>query len=227
MLNLVDESEQQRHKTRYDEVWAEIRNLEGTEVSVKSGGISTNWTVIADSDVPEPDDDDVKDDKFFGLIDDSLCNDESIAKLFLHLWPGDLFDELDNLNLQLILLNNERKKKHQRPYKSVSKRELIVFIGILLASCSAPFRGRELWAPPKNVCISTSSFSRYMKPCRFKELKVLFPMLFWNREDQHSDPWWKFCKAVDFFNETRKKTMKKSFVKVLDESMSAMVQRTS
>jgi len=56
--------------------------------------------------------------------------------------------------------------------------------------------------------------------------KAVFPCLFWNKEDENDDPWWKFRNAIKKFNETRKEVLKVGKNLCLDESMSSLVPRT-
>ena len=162
-----------------------------------------------------------------GLLDESLSSDANVAKLFLRLWPGDLFSQLENLNLILVSINTARKKALQRPIKNVSMKELLLtFIGLVIAATSSPDLGLNLWKLPPKVINKTQLYSRYMKEYRFKEIKSVFPCLFWNKENENNDPWWKFRDAVKSFNQTRKEVMKVGTELCLDELMSAMIPGT-
>lgn len=221
MLN--QETESNRHATAYESAWNEIRSLRGEEVVITSDKIRTVWTVV---DTTVTRDDLLHEEQYAGLLDESLSSDTKIAELFLKLWPGDLFAQLEILNLSLVAINAARKKTLQRTIKNISRMELLTFIALIIAASSSPDRGHNLWKPPPKVMNQTISYSRFMKEYRFKEIKSVFPCLFWNKENENDDPWWKFRNAILQFNETRKKVLKVGNYFCLDESMSALVPRT-
>ena len=97
MLN--QESESDRHATAYESAWNEIRSLTGEEVVITSDKIRTVWTVV---DATDATDDLLQEEQYAGLLDESLSSDTKIAELFLKLWPGDLFAQLEILNLNLV-----------------------------------------------------------------------------------------------------------------------------
>ena len=106
------------------------------------------------------------------------------------------------------------------------KELLLTFIGLVIAATSSPDLGLNLWKLPPKVINKTQLYSRYMKEYRFKEIKSVSPCLFWNKENEIDDPWWKFRDAVKSFNLTRKEVIKVGTDLCLDESMSAMIPRT-
>ena len=222
-LEMLNQSESDRHTTAYESAWNEIKKLSGEEVVITSDRIRTVWTVV---DATDAHDEGLQEVSFAGLLDESLSSDANVAKLFLKLWPGDIYFQLENLNRILVYINTARKKALQRPIKSVSMKELLTFIGLVIAATSSPDRGYNLWKPPPKVINKTQSYGRYMKEYRFKEIKSVFPCLFWNKENENDDPWWKFRDAVKSFNLTRKEVIKVGTDLCLDESMSAMIPRT-
>ena len=226
MLKYLDTEETERHKNNYDKAWEEIHSLAGQEVTIKADGVTTVWTVV---DEVEPFDEDLSNsDRYCGLWDEDYSSDKKLIELFLNLWPGDIFKQLENLNLNLVEVNYNRKKSlKRRPIKDVTRNELITFIALVIAASSSPLRGTNLWNPPNNLFNKTIGYGKFMKEYRFKEIKTLFPMLFWNKEARSSDPWWKFRTAVDEFNRTRKEMINVSSCMVMDESMSSIIPRTT
>ena len=228
MLGFLDSAESDRHQNNFEKAWDEIRGLEGKEVTINSDRVTTVWTVVGEVDEDEDEDGDGNSERYAGLNDESYCSNGKLLQLFMDLWPGDLFEQLNNLNLHLVELNQYRKKTlRRRPIKDVTRKELVTFIALIIAASSSPLRGYNLWSPPSHVLNKTVSYGKFMKEYRFKEIKSVFPMLFWDKENKADDPWWKFRKAVDEFNETRKKMVNVSSYLVMDESMSSIVPRTT
>ena len=64
-------------------------------------------------------------------------------------------------------------------------------------------------------------FERYMKLYRFKEFRHFYPKIFEQPLEKDSDPWWQFASTVKEFNDIRNDMLQSSWIKVLDESMSA------
>ena len=228
MLQMLDESETNRHQTVLEKSWDAINKLEGEEVALTSKGKTVRWTVVSPSSVQGDPDMMLEDDKMdAGLLDDSLHSDSKIHELFLELWPGDLFKQLENLNMNLVHLNRFRKQNRQRIIKDVSKKEILTFIALIIAASSSSTRGFNLWSPPEGLINTNCSYNKYMKLWRFKEIKMCFSFLFWDKEHQKDDPWWKFRAAVSQFTKCRQTKMKASKFLVFDESMSALVPRTT
>ena len=97
----------------------------------------------------------------------------------------------------------------------------------MVAASSSPLRGYNLWSPPNNVMNKTVGYGKFMKEYRFKDIKYLIPILFWNKGKKTDGPWWKVRSAIDEFNKKRKNMVNVSSCLVLDEAMSAIVPRTT
>ena len=65
------------------------------------------------------------------------------------------------------------------------------------------------------------SYIEYMTQGRHKEKKHYMRYLFDDKSLQNDDPWWRISKLVPEFNNNRNKNVWSSFLKVLDELMSA------
>ena len=74
---------------------------------ITSDKICTVWTVV---DATDATDDLLQGKQYAGLIDESVSSDTKIAELFLKLWPGDLFAQLEIFNLNLVAINAVQKK---------------------------------------------------------------------------------------------------------------------
>ena len=64
-------------------------------------------------------------------------------------------------------------------------------------------------------------FNWCMKLCRFKELCYFFPKIVELPMEKDSDPWFAFSSAVKDFNDICNDLIQSSWIKVLDESISA------
>ena len=138
------------------------------------------------------------------MKEETYSSDSKLFELFLDLWPGDIFKQIESVNLNLVEVNSNRKKTlKRRPIKDVTRKELITCIDLMIAASSSPLCRYNLWSPPNNVMNKTVGYGKFMRECRFKDIKSLFPMIFWNKE-KADDPWWKFYSATDEFNKKEK-----------------------
>jgi len=62
---------------------------------------------------------------------------------------------------------------------------------------------------------------------RFKEFRRFLPTCWCNKEEEDTNPWYKFSAAVDTFNQIRKEKLIKADWSIIDESMSAWRPRTT
>jgi Transposase IS4 len=68
---------------------------------------------------------------------------------------------------------------------------------------------------------------KYMLEHRFKNIREFIPYLYADASGKENDPWWQFSKAVDDYNKNCSKTVLASFLKLMDESMSAYHPQTT
>ena len=70
-------------------------------------------------------------------------------------------------------------------------------------------------------------FGKYMKLWRFKELKLILPRAMEDETKKELDDWWRVRKMTDEYSHKVGKALLISSLVVLDESMSALVPRTT
>ena len=70
-------------------------------------------------------------------------------------------------------------------------------------------------------------FGKYMKEWRFKQLKLLLPKTMEDDTKKEVDNWWRMRKMMDKYTEKTKNVLYVSSLIVLDETMSALVPRTT
>ena len=80
---------------------------------------------------------------------------------------------------------------------------------------------------PKKSLAGKVDFGKYMKLWRFKELKLLLPRTMEDEAKKATDDWWRVRKYMDSFTDHVKDSMYISSLVCLDESMSALVPRTT
>ena len=161
----------------------------------------------------------------------SLKDSTIFAELFLKLMYKDWPSKLEKMNRCIDKQNQLQAKKH---IKRFERWDFIVGHALLIgASCfcqsgSMLFGGSqkesdELW----DTVVQKAKFDRYMKLYRFKEFRFFLPKMFEQPLEKDYDPWWAFSSAISDFNEIRNSHITSSWVKSLDESMSAWRPRTS
>ena len=214
------------HKDKYKETQSHIESLNGTKLKVGSGNEEIEWKVV-----PGVFEDDMAD----TIKAEKEAFEKSRLKfvddfpnkfdLLLKMWPGDFWDDLNNLNKYIEERNIERKKQLQRVYREVSKHEFITFHMLFILASQCAKLGTRLWNPsPNSSFVNKVDFSPYMKEWRFKEIRSLIPFVMKDDSVKTTDDWWMFSKRVKQFNYRRTK-IKRSSINVLDESMSAFVPR--
>lgn len=224
----------------------EKQTLIGDEVTVTSSlnGLSLTWKVIPD--IKEADV--ARDDEFQDVGIAGFDFNNTIVKggprnslqrinllaLMIHLWPGDWKEQLKVLNIR-IQVDNEVLRRHcshhhGRPKLTaeITENEFWVWWGLML---TARIMGRKgsLWDRLDSEGLRPRvDFSRHMSENRFEHIRKKMPFL-WasNNKKAQGDPWWQFLDAIDEFNKNRKRTVLSSFLKVLDESMSAWRPQTT
>ena len=244
-------NESMKHVSTYNEAWRQIREMEGKEVvskgSIKSGDGQVVWKVV----------DTVEEDVFREIraheielfntksvplfvnddIDLTLKCGDDYSDIFWRLWPASIDNDLNKLNEGISKDNVERKKKFQRPIRTVTKAEFIIFHALLIGASVHSEQGGCLWKEDflrgnnsknqkkQRVGLSDQvDFSKYMRFWRFKEIKPYIPIIM-EDETMKDDDWWKFKGQVEMLNEKRQSNITTSHILVFDESMSAFVPR--
>ena len=161
----------------------------------------------------------------------SLQESTIFAELFLKLMYKDWDAKLVKMNRYIEEQNTSTPK---RTIKKFERWDFIIGHALLIgASCycqsgsalfmSSKERNEDMW----DTVIQNARFDQYMKLYRFKEFRHFLPKIFELPLEKDHDPWWRFASAISDFNDIRKNNIISSWVKVLDETMSAWRPRTS
>lgn len=240
-------NESMRHMSTYHDAWRKIKELKGTEVVCNSASRNVDgqvvWKVIEE----------VKDDAFKQIRDSELklfskknvdwldnngSNNIDEARsdynnAFWRLWPSTIQDDLEKLDSAIIKENLERKTRYQRPIRTVTKAEFIIFHALLIGASVHSSQGVRLWredmfGKSKKVKRGLSEqvdFSKYMRLWRFKEIKRYIPLIMEDKNKKDNDDWWRFTSRVNMYNKNRSTNLPASHILVFDESMSAFIPR--
>ena len=138
----------------------------------------------------------------------------------LYLWPGDMQAQLTKLDKQAEL--------HCRSWEKVSVREWLCFIGMLILARQYTQRGTDLFAKvSKFSCRDPPNFGQYMPEGRFNALRRYAPWAFADAGKLATDKWSMLSPVVKAYNDNRRRTIRRTGVIVLDESMSAWKPRAT
>ena len=226
-----------RHQGVYKDSWEKIKALAGEEVRVSSAHDGTIvWKVVEGCfddeliDVREIEDKMILERGRCPITTIEDSDDMNFNYGFWTLWPFKIEEQLEKINKRLDKENKERKGKYQRPIKTVSKKELVMFYALLLAASVFQDNGYNLWSngATKKRKASFSNkldFGVYMKLWRFKEIKLFIACIMEEEEMKLTDDWWKARKMLNGFIDKRKGNIFVSHMLVFDESMSAFVPR--
>ena len=218
------------------------------DLDVVNPGDAIEWTVI---DTPKSS---IREEyENVGLIDfdfndfdeenirrDNPHYNRPFGKLFQKLWPGNVVEQIQNMN-DFIRKENKKNKAAKdsqsrtqyREAKEVTMHEFWRFVGIIIAASSCKQGGKNLWDVGGDVSCHTMcapinygpTGMNLMPLYRFVLLRKAFGHAF---HDKKSDSdWAQIVLLIDGYNSNRKKNIAASFRKVFDESMSAMVPRTT
>ena len=162
----------------------------------------------------------------------------SFGRLIKKLWPGDYKQQIRNMN-EWVKDENERRMKafysqsreQRRLVKEVSEHDFWRFIGIILLASVLKKGGSDLWerSTRKHRTFSQSTDLgptglNIMPDYRFREIKTAFSFAF---DDGSSDPWARIRLLIEGYNNNREANVAASIKKILDESISAYVPRTT
>ena len=182
---------------------------------------------------------------FDNFSEPNICktNDEyrfPFGALLKKLWPGDVLVQLDNMNdwiqtenkkMEEAVINGKRVKANKK--KEISQHEFWRFIGVMIASSSLGKGGLNLYEDESKRPHRQFSKCTNLGPTgddiiaqyRLKDLRSAFSFAF-DKKESTSD-WARIELLVDGINKNQKKNIASSVFKVLDESMSAWVPRTT
>ena len=239
-------NESMRHMTTYHDAWRKIKDLVGTEVVCTSGSRNSDgqvvWKVVEvvkDDAFKQIRDSELKlfKDKKIGWLSDNDSDAEEDAcdynNAFWRLWPSKIEEDVKKLENIINKENVERKRRYQRPIRTVTKAEFIVFHALLIGASVHSSQGVRLWREDmfgkskktKRGLSEQVDFSKYMRLWRFKEIKRYVPLIMEDVSRKHNDDWWRFKNRVSMYNKNRSTNLAASHILVFDESMSAFIPR--
>ena len=139
-------------------------------------------------------------------------SEEDFVYSFRALWPGNFEDDVKELQKITLDENKNRKEKHLRPIRHVTKSEFIIFNTLTIGSSIFVQSGQNLWntyeAKNKKIRFKLSAnvdFGTYIKLWRFKELHALVPKIMEdNILKEEGDDWWQFKSQMNSINNSRK-----------------------
>ena len=154
-------------------------------------------------------------------------------ELFKHLYPGDVRDNLEQMNEE-IKLDNKKQRDGKRQMKLISEREFWVFWGLMLACRTTDYcNGEAMFDIPKqpghglNATFSRFDPNVWMTKKRFQAIKKYMSYAFQDKSKKGTDDWWQIVNLFEEFNENRKRTVAASVMKTVDETMSAFKPQTT
>jgi hypothetical protein len=104
----------------------------------------------------------------------------------------------------------------------------VKFVGLLHAARFYQEKGRALWNKATSGLRDPPDFGKYgMSLNRFHKLMKSAPSAHADYSKHYEAPWWRVSRLIAGFNENRKRTILKSDVMTIDESMSAFQPRTT
>jgi hypothetical protein len=197
---------------------------------VTNSGVTQTWEVVGAQSVKRDDFPNVAGPR--GTEDSSIQTtvlkdcpivgaENEALKVWLHLYPGKITEDLKRLNAAYKIANPGDKA-------GVTLHEYVKFIGILHAAAHFTEKGKELWNKESKGIRGAPDMGKYgMTYSRFDRIKRSMPCAFADYSQRMLTPWWKIQGVLDGHNENRKRTIVKSRVQTLDESMSSYKPRTT
>ena len=162
--------------------------------------------------------------------------DFPFLKLLQALWPGEWRQQLDRLN-SYIENDYNKNRVSKRRMSSISEKEWWTFIGILIGASPLGKGGnrnlfdhydRYSYSYVDPINLGNQKNGRgYMSLDRFIKIRSVFPKAFALVDNQDSDPWFMVLDLINGFNQNRRMKFAGSATKTDDETMSALVPRTT
>jgi hypothetical protein len=144
-----------------------------------------------------------------------------LLKAWLRLYPGDIDADVRKIDAEM--------KRCDPKSRTLTKGELVVFEGLILAATLVPQRGQALFTPPARPRRFTPhpGFEEYMSRARFDSIKraILAPCA--DHAAAGEDAWWEIRPLVKAFNKNRLVNVARSEILVPDELMSPYQPRTT
>ena len=149
------------------------------------------------------------------LVDYTFDEQWTPLGIFLHLYPGELSVDVENIN--------KFASDAQEPrWCELTMREYVVFIGLILAAVQFSESGvKKLWSETQTGFTAPACFGRYMPSRRFEAIKKFAGLCKADLQAREHDPWWKFRRWVTDFNKNRLTVVQPCMRYIMDESMSS------
>ncbi len=163
-----------------------------------------------------------------------LPKNKRLAILFLEL----LFESRAQFEALCIKMNQSMRESRDNRTRLFSPEEILIGLGLLIGACEFDQQGINCFkegahddgeSVNEEYCSLAPhpNFDRWMSFNRFKEFRRFFPTIWYQKDEEASDPWWKFSSAIETFNNIRKEKLVKGSWAIIDESMSAWRPRTT
>ena len=144
-----------------------------------------------------------------------------LLSAWLRLYPGNLDADVRKIDADM--------KRHDPKSRTLTKGELVVFEGLLLAATLVTQRGHALFTPPARPRRFTPhpGFEKYMTRARFDTIKRSILAACADHDSCGQDAWWEIRPLISAFNENRLVNVLRSDILVPDELMSPYQPRTT
>lgn len=114
------------------------------------------------------------------MKDPANLRDLNYADTFQYLWPTNVDGDVAAINIKIVKENHSRNERYQRPIRAVSKSEYIMFATLIIGVAVHSDKGEKLWNAvssnrKKQRLQHNTYYGKYMKPWRFKEIKLFLP----------------------------------------------------
>ena len=171
----------------------------------------------------------------FDFNNKTVCSDGKnervdFCDLFKLLWPGDIFTQLTKINTMIRDSMADFAYRKKRIVKPISPNEFLKFCAILMMARYEGVPGGNMW---KNAGRSEgyrdipNIANEFLPKYRFEEIKYYCKYLWADMDSKDQDEWWMLGTLCKEFSESRKKIVRSSNIKVMDESMSAFRPQSS
>jgi len=144
-----------------------------------------------------------------------------LLKAWLRLYPGNIDDDVRKIDAEM--------KRYDPKSRTLTKGELVVFEGLILAATLVPQRGRALFDPPSRPSRFTPhpGFEKYMTRTRFDNIKRCVLAACADPASAGEDPWCEIRPLINAFNKNRLENVEQSEILIPDELMSPYQPRTT
>lgn len=143
--------------------------------------------------------------------------------------PLDVWEALFPVGMAkaLALINDELCKQSGR-INPILEHELLKFTGLVLAGGYFGQSGEGLWTRSSFGVVPAPNFGQFgMSYRRFSSIRKVYSFCFSEPEARMTDDWWRFIGGIRGFNANRRRTIIRSAVLTIDESMSSWNPQTS